>query len=222
MDKQVDHNARVTYPSIKGEGPGSIIPRDELLSALPETARNLLEATRRLFIQGGFSALRLEAIAAESGENKAMIRYYFGGKEGLILALMDSMIHDVSIALARRAEKLPVGEERIHLYLEGARHIAEDPDQRLSLFDMLPRAVREEKHRERLAGLYEWYREINERCLGVDKEADNYEFLSALAMLVLGAVDGLAIQAAIDPEVSIESAFDVLESIVTTGLNLYP
>jgi AcrR family transcriptional regulator len=222
MDERIDRLQSSPAAADKVADPGSIIPRDEFLSALPETARNLLEATRRLFIAGGFGALRLEAIAKESGENKAMIRYYFGGKDGLIQALMDSMIHDVSIALARRAERLPIGEERIHVYLEGARHIAEDPDQRLSLFDVLPRAMREEKFRSRLADLYKWWREINERCLGVDKDSDNYEFLSALAMLVLGAVDGLAIQAAIDPDVDIGPAFDVLESIVTTGLKLYP
>ena len=46
-------------------------------------AQALVDAARRLLARGGYDALRLEAIAAESGQNKAMIRYWFGDKAGL-------------------------------------------------------------------------------------------------------------------------------------------
>ena len=197
------------------------LSRAEYLSSLPDVKRNLLEAARRLFVQGGFPALKLDAIAGEAGENKAMIRYYFGDKDGLVSAVVESLIHDASIALVVRAEALPPGDERVHVYLQGAREIAEDAEQRTSLFDVLPEALREEKFRTQLADLYQWYREINERCLGVKTDMPNYQRLSALAMLVLAATDGLAIQASLDPEhVDIGPAFELLELVVAIGLKL--
>ena len=38
--------------------------------------------------------LTLRAIAAESGENSAMVQYYFGNKEGLVKAMIDSVFRD--------------------------------------------------------------------------------------------------------------------------------
>jgi AcrR family transcriptional regulator len=195
------------------------ISRDEYLSSLPEVKRNLLEAARRLFAQGGFHSLRLDAIAREAKENKAMIRYYFGDKDGLVSAVVESLIHDASLKLVQQAEALPLGDQRVHVYLKGSREIAEDAEQRTSLFDVLPEALREEEFRKQLADLYQWYREINERCLGVKPEMPNYQRLSALAMLVLAATDGLAIQASLDPEkVDIGPAFELLELVVAVGL----
>ena len=144
------------------------LSRDEYLSSLPEVKRNLLEAARRLFAQGGFPSLRLDAIAREANENKAMIRYYFGDKDGLVSALVESLIHDATLTLVQQAEALPLGDrERAHVYLMGAREIADNPEQRASLFEVLPEALRNEKFRVQLADLYRWYREMNERCLGV-------------------------------------------------------
>jgi AcrR family transcriptional regulator len=201
------------------EADSPALSREEYLSSLPEVKRNLLEAARRLFAQGGFHALRLDAIAREAQENKAMIRYYFGDKDGLVSALVESLIHDASLALVQQAEALPPGDERVHVYLQGAREIAADSEQRASLFEVLPEALREESFRRQLADLYQWYREINERCLGVKPDMPNYGRLSALAMLVLAATDGLAIQAALDPErVDISPAFELLELVVAMGL----
>ena len=210
------------YPPFSpGREGGPALSRDEYLSSLPEVKRNLLEAARRLFAQGGFHSLRLDAIAREAQENKAMIRYYFGDKDGLVSAVVESLIHDASLKLVQQAESLPPGDERVHVYLKGAREIAEDAEQRTSLFDVLPEALRGEEFRKQLADLYQWYREISERCLGVKPEMPNYQRLSALAMLVLAATDGLAIQAALDTEkVDIGPAFELLELVVAIGLKL--
>ncbi|MFN7453164.1 MAG: TetR/AcrR family transcriptional regulator [Pseudobdellovibrionaceae bacterium] len=50
----------------------------------------ILEAARRLFAQKGFEGTSVREIAAESEQNPAMISYYFGGKEGLYKAMLQS------------------------------------------------------------------------------------------------------------------------------------
>ena len=70
-------------PGLPGAGPG-----------LPPTAQRLLEAARRLLARSGYNSLSVEAIGREAGENKALIRYYFGSKNGLIIALVDWLVSD--------------------------------------------------------------------------------------------------------------------------------
>ncbi len=191
-----------------------IIPRGEGISSLPPTAQKFLRAARRLLHQGGFDALRLEAIANEAGENRALIRYYFGGKDGLVAALVDTLTHDATIELVSRCEELPRGDERVHVYLEQVRHLVEDSESFLTFYDVLPHGIRDPELRSRIADLYTWYREINKRCLGLQGSSRDEKRLSALAMIVLATVDGLALQCLLDPGLDVKPAFQLLESIV--------
>jgi hypothetical protein len=64
-----------------------------------------------------------------------------------------------------------------------------------------------------MAALYEWYREVTLQACGVDLPEDPAarRKLLATAGLVLAAIDGLALQVALDPDgVDDEFAFEVL------------
>ena len=63
----------------RGESPrwkSSLPPGAE--RQLPPTAQRLLDAAHRLLVRSGYNSLSVEAIGREAGENKALIRYYFG------------------------------------------------------------------------------------------------------------------------------------------------
>lgn len=202
-----------SHPSASQEE-GVPIPRNGAVSSMPPTAQKFLRAARHRLYEGGFDALRLEAIANEAGENRALIRYYFGGKDGLIAALVDMLTHDATVSLVERCEALPKGDERVHVYLDTVRGLVEDRDSFLTFYDVLPHAARDPELRRRIADLYTWYRDINERCLGVNRDSKDYKRLSALAMIVLAAVDGLAVQVLLEPDLDVRGAFSLLESIV--------
>lgn len=57
----------------------------------PDAKTTLLEAARRVLMAEGFSGLSTRAVAAEAGTQMSQIRYHFGSKEGMILALFDHM-----------------------------------------------------------------------------------------------------------------------------------
>ena len=174
--------------------------QDPALS-LPETAQRLLEAARRLLLAGGFDALRLDAIAAESGKNKASIKYYFGNKDGLILAILDSLDYDDCLALAEHTRGT-AGEERLQRYVEGQTRLAADAEGFLVFFDLLPHVIRDERLRERVAALYEWYYKMNVEWLGLAERVrpDNRERYVGFVSLMVAVVDGLALQAALMPK----------------------
>ena len=157
--------------------------------------------------RGGFEALRLEAIAREAGVNKAMIRYYFGDKAGLVGALVDDLLHGATEGLVANAEALPRGEERVHAYIQSTRELMEMPGF-MDFFDVLPHALRDDGLRARIAALYDWYREMNTRCFDLPGNGIDRRQTAAVAALVVAAVDGLAIQAALAP-----GGFDVTEPL---------
>src|SRR5258708_20685249 len=53
------------------------------------TKRNIVEVATREFAQKGYGGARVDAIAQRTRTSKRMIYYYFVGKEGLYLAVLD-------------------------------------------------------------------------------------------------------------------------------------
>lgn len=196
-------------------------PIEDPARSLSDTAQKLLEAARRLLLAGGFEALRLDAIAAESGKNKASIKYHFGNKDGLIVAIVDSLDYYDCIAFAERT-KGTVGKERLQRYIEGQTLLAADADGFLMFFDILPHVIRDERLRERVAALYEWYYKMNVEWLGLAERVrpENRERCIGFVSLMVAVVDGLALQAALRPKgFDLEQSFAALDFFLKRSLD---
>ena len=180
-------------------------------------ARALLAAAQRIIEQRGFAALTLEAVARESGENKAMVAYYFGNKAGLVAAILDSIIHNECTTIAARVEEVP-DRERLHVMLAGICELTTSRERFHAYFDILPHALRDEVLRRRLIDLYEWYIAFELEWLGLDATAGDEEQrrrVRGLAELLAAAVDGIGIQARIDLETfDSRRAYEVLELLL--------
>ena len=61
----------------------------------------LLEAAKRVLLEDGYVGLSTRAVAAEAGTQMSQIRYHFGSKEGMVLALFEQMNEAL---IARQAE----------------------------------------------------------------------------------------------------------------------
>jgi AcrR family transcriptional regulator len=198
----------------RGEGLPEPLLLEDPMEALAPTAQRLLAAAQRLLTSGGFEALKLSAIARAAGESKASIGYHFGDKAGLVTALVDSFAHDANRGLIEGTGELPKGEERIHALIDGETRIAADAESYQSFFEVLPHALRDEDLRERVAALYDGYRETVLRCLDAADPAAK-EQLRPFAMLMIAIVDGLAIQHVLDPDgADVAAATDLWERLV--------
>ena len=198
----------------RGEGLPEPLLLEDPMEALAPTAQRLLAAAQRLLTSGGFEALKLSAIARAAGESKASIGYHFGNKAGLVTALVDSFAHDANRGLIEDTGELPKGEERIHALIDGETRIAADAESYQSFFEVLPHALRDDDLRERVAALYDGYRDTVLRCLDAADLAAK-EQLRPFAMLMIAIVDGLAIQHVLDPDVAdVAAATDLWERLV--------
>jgi AcrR family transcriptional regulator len=181
-------------------------------------ALNILQAAQRVLVEKGFSGLTLRAIAAESGENSAMVQYYFGNKEGLVKAMIDSVFRDDQQDAAA-AMSTVTSDDRLPRFVDGLRTISLSRSFRV-FFDILPYALRNEGLRSRMARAYDSYRQIKRGWLRGEDEAapPEQEALAGVAELMTAVVDGLAIQEAIDDEFDMRRAYAVLEFMLQRSL----
>jgi AcrR family transcriptional regulator len=186
-------------------------------------ALNILAAAQRVLVEKGFSGLTLRAIAQESGENSAMVQYYFGNKEGLVEAMIDSVFRDDQQDAAA-AMSTVTREDRLPRFVDGLRTISLSRSFRV-FFDILPYALRNESFRGRMARAYASYREIKrgwlsdeEPSAAAHREQPDEEALLGVAELMTAVVDGLAIQEAIDDDFDMRRAYAVLEFMLQRSL----
>ena len=167
----------------RGEGLPEPLLLEDPMEALAPTAQRILAAAQRLMAAGGFEALKLSAIAREAGESKASIGYHFGNKAGLVTALVDSLAHDANRGLMEETAAAPAGATRVRALIDGETRIAADAESFQAFFEILPHALRDPDLRERVAALYDGYRETVLRCLdasGPDAQAALRPFAIAI------------------------------------------
>jgi len=59
------------------------------------TKRNIIEIATEEFAGKGFSGARVDDIAARTKTSKRMIYYYFGGKDGLYIAVLEAAYRSI-------------------------------------------------------------------------------------------------------------------------------
>jgi AcrR family transcriptional regulator len=184
---------------------------EDPLSSLPQTAQNLLIAAKDIVAEDGFEALTLKTVSERAGENKAMVSYYFDNKAGLIAAVLDSVIHDEYLDSLDRMKNVAPGQ-RISRLVEEMRRMAAAVEDFEVFFELLPHVLRDEALRRRLAMLLRWYWKMKLDWLGVSDGAAALADpdLLGLAQLLSAVIDGLAIQAAVDPGVDLSNPYRVL------------
>jgi AcrR family transcriptional regulator len=184
----------------------SLLPGAE--PELPPTAQRLLDAAHRLLVRSGYNSLSVEAIGQEAGENKALIRYYFGSKNGLLVALTDTLISDTLGQARQRLSGLSDTRDRLDVVADTAANIVDDVSSYRLLFDLLPRLLENPRMARQLAELYRGYRDVNARSLWGDQAGEPSAFVRELAAMTVALSDGLAVQVLAEPgSVDVHSAF---------------
>jgi AcrR family transcriptional regulator len=198
--------------------PGLEPPTADPAEDLSPTARRLLAAARRVLARDGYSGLTLEAITSEAGENKAAVKYHFGGKDALITALVEWLDHDDSVRLVSQLREEREPEARLDLLLELQRQGCTSYEENQLFFDLLPHVLRDPELRERLAGLYRWYRELDGWVLSPAEDARR-EDVRRLAALAIAVGDGLTIQCSADHSFEVDGVYELWERLFRVALD---
>jgi AcrR family transcriptional regulator len=167
---------------------------------LPPTARRILAAAQDILAERGYAELTMTAISQQSGVNRALVSYYFGGKAGLLAALVETLFQNPDVGLVEEIRATTEGAERTAAFLDWQRRVSSNERVNRMLYELLPHALREPEVRARFADEYRLYRSIDADCLAAAPAELDDEALEALAAVSIAVVEGLGIQRALDPE----------------------
>ena len=167
--------------------------------AASPTAVRILEAAKKILSERGYSKLTLQAIEEESGEYRALVAYYFGSKQGLVDAIIDSLMDAEDEALREHLEGIEEPEERVRTLIDEQRQISADWRGFRAFYELLPHIMRDDRLREDLAADYAKSRELDRQTLAAGGRGGDRD-LGKLAALSVAIVEGLAVQYAADPE----------------------
>jgi len=189
-------------------------------------ADRLVEAARRIIIRDGFAGLTFQSIEAEAGASRSLIHYHFGGKMGLLLAVVDTIFKDLDGAY----DPPTTGDMPARLFteLESDRKLSADSSTMLLFVELLPHMLRTKELRERLQTYYRRGRREDDAAQSVASDAGGEQsaeelrrarhqqhhvtFMRSLAAeygqepaesvgaLMPAMIDGLGLQLLIDPE----------------------
>jgi AcrR family transcriptional regulator len=198
-------------------------PADRDPADLPPTAKRLLAAAQIILAERGYSELTMTAVSRVSGVNRALVSYYFGGKAGLLTALVDTLFQDPGVGLVEEVRSTLDGAERVEGLLDWQRRVSRAERTNRMLYELLPHALRDPEVRARFAEEYRVYRAVDAGLLGAAPRELGEQELDALAAVSIAVVEGLGIQSALDPDgFDHERAWRMWRDVIGSYLTLPP
>ena len=185
----------------------------------------MLRAAAELICERGFSETRIADVAKRAGVSSALVIYYFGTRDRLLVDALRFSEESFYEAAERMLSEIPSLRERISLLIEWTCIPSRDdeiPGAWGLWFDLWAQAFR---HDEVRAGRVErdarWRRMIIDAVESGQLEARVDPSMFALEFSAL--LDGLSIQVALeDPEVDAKVAYDIAMRFAERELNLPP
>jgi AcrR family transcriptional regulator len=160
-----------------------------------DAPQRILDAALDVLKRDGYAGLTTAKVAAASGQNKALIAYYFGSKQGLVEAVArrvsDTIVEEVlgGIGEPRTPPELVRG------LADGVWRVM-DRDEGIQrvYFDLASQSVVEPGVQAIMREVKQGYREILRDLLGGLDRPPPHSDLDALAVLLIAGIEGLALE----------------------------
>ncbi len=164
-----------------------------------ERRAQILDAARKLFVERGFLAARVEDIAREAGLSKGAVYFYFPSKKAIFEALAaQEYSRTITYLLDAEAAPIPASQK---LFIMARQYLAyfsglEDPPRFFLL--MTEMSIRDEAIRQRVHAIHERYVQGLATIIAQGTEEGLFRPVDAesLSTMLKGLIDGISGQAA--------------------------
>ena len=190
--------------------------RSPMSRRLHPTAKKILGAAKRILTERGYQGLTLQAISNAAGVNKAGVWYYFGGKEQLMLALLEEVAVTESHHFGARPAADATLDERIDLIVGSADQVEERVERFAAFYELLPEASRDAELRAHLMTYYQgWYSWASEVLTPTGMDSETRSRRSAtVGQFASILLDGIFMQMVVAaPDFDLEAALQDLSHI---------
>jgi AcrR family transcriptional regulator len=172
-------------------------PETQRRPGRPDTgaAERILEAGYEVLKRDGYAGLTTAKVAAASGQNKALIPYYFGSKQGLVAAVASRVSETITDEVLGQVGEPSSPRELIEAITEGLwRAMDRDAGLQRVYFDLSSQAVVETKVGEIMIEMKQGHRAIVRELLrGLDLGIRAAE-LGGIAVFIVVGLEGLALE----------------------------
>jgi AcrR family transcriptional regulator len=176
-----------------------------------ETRRRLLDAAAELFAERGVDGASIDAIAERADRTSGAVYDHFGGKDGLLFALLEGWVDDVSAVIGAELETAETLDERLGvLWRNVSSPVAGDGRWIALEHELWTYAARNAEARDHLARRY------RAAWRGITEAAAEWTGApSDVGPPVIGLLLGLEMMRRIDPDaVSDDLAIGALRGVV--------
>ncbi len=187
------------------------------------SSQQIIDAAIRVLARQGYAKTSLLDIAKEAGMSKGALHYHYPTKEALIHTVLETACNAVQgrTMQAWSPSDNPFAALRKSLEELWATR-AERSDEALVVADLLALSLSDESLRPKLAEFYELgaeqiraYLEQNLISLGLEPRIS----IDILPRIVIGLLDGLVMQAFVDPEAL--SPEEVVDAVQTLAISIF-
>ena len=187
------------------------------------SSQQIIDAAIRVLARQGYARTSLLDIAKEADMSKGALHYHYPTKEALIHAVLETACNVVQARTMHAWSPSDNPFEALRKSLEqlwAAR--AQRTDEALVVADLLALSLYDEALRPKLAEFYRLgaeqiraYLEANVMSLGFESRIS----LDMLPRIVMGLLDGLVMQAFVDPDAC--SPDDVVDAVQTIAISIF-
>ena len=187
-----------------------------------KTRERIIAATSKVLAEKGYDATTLREISREAHVAPGLVHYYFGGKDQLLVEVLEAAGRRFSQEVAQLVQTVPADQSLEAVLAHIYERFEQEPEVyrlRYESFSLgLHNSLIEPKVRERLT---KRRKEIGtiiatvfENMARTDGTKNSSFDSTSLAALLLSIFDGLALQKIMDPTFDVEPAFQILAQML--------
>ena len=187
------------------------------------SSQQIVDAAIRVLARQGYAKTSLLDIAQEAGMSKGALHYHYTTKEALIHAVLEAACNVVQ---ARTMQAWSPSDNPFEALRKSLEELwatrAERTDEALVVAELIALSLYDESLRPKLAEFYALgaqqireYLDSNLASLGLEPRIS----LELLPRVVMGLLDGLVMQAFVDPDAF--SADEVVDAVQTIAISIF-
>jgi AcrR family transcriptional regulator len=163
-----------------------------------------MEAALGVFARSGYDRATVDEIVRQAGFSKGAFYVHFESKEDLFWAMLEERISRQQEAFRQAVEHTQPLADNVRTILSGVFGLLREDPQWGSLYvEFAAHASRNEKVRQRLAAMYQRWRELIVEILSASRDAGRTRKdidLPFVATLLIATVEGSVMQSHLAPE----------------------
>ncbi len=186
------------------------------------SSQQIIDAAIRVLARQGYARTSLLEIANEAGMSKGALHYHYPSKDALIHAVLEAACNAVQ---ARTVQAWSPSDNPFEALRKSLKELwatrAERTDEALVVAELIALSLYDESLRRKLAEFYAFgaqqireYLDKNLVSLGLEPRIS----LDLLPRVVIGLLDGLVMQAFVDPDAF--SADEVVDAVETIAVSI--